>query len=32
MREAVPDMLILVGMTLLAGAGCWLKFRSYDVR
>jgi ABC-2 type transport system permease protein len=32
LKEAVPDMLILGGMTLLAGAGCWFKFRSYDVR
>ncbi|MBP1678969.1 MAG: hypothetical protein H6Q29_880 [Bacteroidetes bacterium] len=32
LKDAVPDMLILAAMTLLAGAGCWLKFRSYDVR
>lgn len=31
-EAGTPDMLILAGMTLLAGAGCWLKFRSYDAR
>ena len=31
-KDSIPDMLILAGMTLLAGAGCWLRFRSYDVR
>jgi len=31
-RAGLPDMLLLAVMTLLAGTGCWLKFRSYDAR
>jgi ABC-2 type transport system permease protein len=32
LKASTPDMLVLAGMTLFAGAGCWFKFRSYDVR